>query len=148
MKENEGKIQPRKRKRKRKSRRIQQRWKRKRILNASLFPSLDKAERRPNQIAHYMTIENDKNLQRTFGFIANPSYSKWENATNILRNTPISKYYNKTNNLAYHNLCTRLTPPNGIGSLLGLGLKFCIKTMRPDKFPVYSMRSNAQRRET
>ena len=39
----------------------------------------------------------------------------------------------KNNNLAYHNLCSHLTPPTVIGSLLGLGLEFSIKTMRPDK---------------
>ena len=45
----------------------------------------------------------------------------------------LSTYFKKMNKNAYHNLCTSLSPPPGISSLLGLGLKFCIKTPAPQK---------------
>ena len=76
-------------------------------------------------------IENDRQLIRTFGFIANLILSLWDNSKNILGNTNTKKFFNKTNKLAYHNLCTRLTSLTG--PLLGLGMKFCIKSMRPNK---------------
>ena len=37
------------------------------------------------------------------------------------------------NTSAYHNLCTTLTPPPGVSTVLGLGLKFCIKSLAPHK---------------
>ena len=40
-------------------------------------------------------------------------------------------YFNRLNTNSYHNLCTKLNPPDGIGTLLGLGLKFCIQSRRP-----------------
>jgi hypothetical protein len=42
-------------------------------------------------------------------------------------------YYMRPNNMAYHNLCSDTTPPPGIASLLGLGLKFCIESPRPNQ---------------
>ena len=36
--------------------------------------------------------------------------------------------FSKMNTSAYHDLCTTLAPPPGAGALLGLGLKFCIKS--------------------
>ena len=43
------------------------------------------------------------------------------------------EYFSKMNTNSYHNLCTTSSPPLGIGSLLGLGMKFCIKTPFPKK---------------
>jgi hypothetical protein len=42
-------------------------------------------------------------------------------------------YFTRPNNMAYHNLCLDATPPAGIASLLGLGLKFCIESPRPNQ---------------
>jgi hypothetical protein len=42
-------------------------------------------------------------------------------------------YYSRPNNMAYHNLCSNASPPPGIASLLGLGLKFCIESPRPNQ---------------
>ena len=33
--------------------------------------------------------------------------------------------------MAFHNMCTKLLPPPGVDSLLGLGHKFCIQSTRP-----------------
>ena len=79
-----------------------------------------------------MLIENDRKLLNTFSFIANPEISGWENSKKVLGDTRPQKYFNKTNKLAYHNLCTTLAPPSGLGPLLGLGMKFCIKSMKPN----------------
>ena len=40
-------------------------------------------------------------------------------------------YYTRPKNIAYHNLCLDASPPPGIASLLGLGLKFCIEKPKP-----------------
>jgi hypothetical protein len=42
-------------------------------------------------------------------------------------------YFTRPNNMAFHNLCTEATPPPGIASLLGLGLKYCIESPRPNQ---------------
>jgi hypothetical protein len=42
-------------------------------------------------------------------------------------------YYSRPNNMAYHNLCSSAKPPDGIASLLGMGLKFCIESPRPNQ---------------
>ena len=44
---------------------------------------------------------------------------------------PLTQYFNRPYKMAYHNLCSTLQPPPGIGSLLGLGLKFCIWSPKP-----------------
>ena len=45
-------------------------------------------------------------------------------------------YFNRLKTNSYHNLCTKLTPPDGIGLLLGLGLKFCIQSRRPNSISI------------
>ena len=42
-------------------------------------------------------------------------------------------YFGRINKMAYHDLSTTIKPPENIGKLLGLGLKFCIQSRRPDK---------------
>ena len=80
-----------------------------------------------------MLIQSDKNIKDNFGYIADASLSKWTNAKFILGNMLQQQYYNRIKNMAYHNLCTYTSPPANIGSLLGLGLKFCIQSRRPFK---------------
>lgn len=45
---------------------------------------------------------------------------------------PYIKLKYNIKNKAYHNLCIKATPPTGFGETVGLGLKFCIRTRRPD----------------
>ena len=40
-------------------------------------------------------------------------------------------YFHRLTTNSYHNLCTKLNPPDGIVSLLELGLKFCMQSLRP-----------------
>ena len=42
-------------------------------------------------------------------------------------------YFNRINNNTFHNLCTRLHLPPGLGPTLVLGLKFCVQTRKPDQ---------------
>jgi hypothetical protein len=43
-------------------------------------------------------------------------------------------YFLRPNNMAYHNLCSDTSPPPpGIASLLGMGLKYCIESPRPNQ---------------
>lgn len=41
--------------------------------------------------------------------------------------------------MAYHNMCTKLLPPPGVDSLLGLGHKFCIQSTRPKSNVQYAI---------
>jgi hypothetical protein len=40
-------------------------------------------------------------------------------------------YFNRPQQMSYHDLCSEDSPPKGIGVTLGLGLKFCIQTLKP-----------------
>jgi hypothetical protein len=68
---------------------------------------------------------------RVYGFLHDPSLSFWENRTNVLGPMTPCHCYTRPNNMAYHNLCSDAQPPDGIASLLGMGLKFCIESPRP-----------------
>ena len=81
-----------------------------------------------------MPIKNDKVLKDSYGFIVDPSDSKWNNAKSILTNMSSQKYFNRIRNMAYYNLCKTIAPPENLSSLLGLGLKFYIQSRRPSKY--------------
>ena len=51
----------------------------------------------------------------------------------------VNDYFNRPSNMTYHNLCSDLQPPQGIGATLGLGLKFCIQSDRAPEFVEQSM---------
>ena len=42
-------------------------------------------------------------------------------------------YFTRPNNMSYHNLCNSAAAPPGLASLLGMGLKFCIESPRPNQ---------------
>jgi hypothetical protein len=42
-------------------------------------------------------------------------------------------YFTRPNNMSYHNLCSPSAAPPGLASLLGMGLKFCIESPRPNQ---------------
>ena len=90
-------------------------------------------DNRPKINSHYLAITNDFNIKNNFGFICNPSLTIWDNKLSVLANMHPNLYFKKINTNAYHNLCTFLPPPPEAGTLLGLGLKFCIKSPAPDK---------------
>ena len=44
-----------------------------------------------------------------------------------------SEYASRVKNMKYHNLCTHLDPPAGVGDILGLSLPFCLQSSRPNQ---------------
>ena len=68
---------------------------------------------------------------KIYGYIADPLQSPWNHAKTTIGNMKRNTYVARLNTNSYHNLCSNLKPPNNIGTLLGLGLKFCIQTLRP-----------------
>jgi hypothetical protein len=51
--------------------------------------------------------------------------------TNVLLDSTPASYFGRNRNMQYHNLCTTLTPPPGIDSVLGYDLKHCIQHRTP-----------------
>ena len=86
---------------------------------------------RHNHIITCSEYNNKKHLYNTFGFVANPSLTHWENKKLILRQTPTNIYFNTPSNMSFHNLCVTSKPPIGTGQLLGLGPKFIPETFVP-----------------
>ena len=88
----------------------------------------------------HCNIQNYKrHLYRTFGFVANPTLTHWENKKTILKNTPKNIYFNVPSNMTFHNLCTNNKPPIGTGQLLGLGPKFIPETFLPKPKTSYTL---------
>ena len=63
-------------------------------------------------------------IKETFGFFPNTSISPFQNALQILGNTPTSIYLTKPNNLAFHDLTNGRVMPKASKSILGLSHKF------------------------
>jgi len=112
------------------SRRIQQRWKRKRQRKEQLSelknPYLAQAE---ENIRKYK-----EEIIESFGFCADGNLPPWKNAEQYILQLPVS-HLHQIQNQAYHNFCHPCDIPHGTKSLIGKGLKFCIKTPRPPYIP-------------
>ena len=65
------------------------------------------------------------NISSSFGFVANHRLSSPHNAFAHLSTLPAWFYFDRPNNLAFHDLTITCTPPANLRSLLGLGHKFC-----------------------
>ena len=96
-------------------------------------PFLSREDNRPASNSHYLMIENDYKIRNTFGFIASPTLPLLDNTKLVLKNMTQKEYFSKINTNSYHNLCTSSSSPLVMGSLLDLGMKFCIKTPYPRK---------------
>jgi len=66
-----------------------------------------------------------------YGFISNCYNPEWLNRLRALAQMNAAHYVARPSNVAFHNLCTYLTPPAGCLFLLGLGHKFCIESLQP-----------------
>jgi hypothetical protein len=66
----------------------------------------------------------DREVEKSFGFVADPTKSKCYNASIYLAIVPTWSYFSRPSNMAFHDLTTRIKPPKNTRSLLGLGLKF------------------------
>jgi hypothetical protein len=74
--------------------------------------------------ASYLTLEK---LRLTYGFIADYSLTPNRNAAHQLSLMPPWLHFSQPTNIAYHNICTSISVPPTVRSLLGLGLNFCIR---------------------
>ena len=74
----------------------------------------------------------EKKIREKYGFVADPGKTVWKNISEVLGSTSLKAYHNRIKTTGFHNLCTNLTPPEGIASLLGLGLKFCVQQRKLD----------------
>ena len=63
-----------------------------------------------------------------YGYASDPQQPLWTNVNTALANMNPNRYFAWPSNMAYHNLCTNITPPPGCANLLRLGHKFCIQT--------------------
>jgi hypothetical protein len=86
-----------------------------------------------------INIQNDSayNLKttanRVYGFLPNPDKNFWENRIRLLEEMKPFHYFTRPNNMSFHNLCIDAKTPPGIASLLGMGLKYCIESARPNQ---------------
>ena len=74
-----------------------------------------------------MLLKNDQEFHAICGFTSPPANLLWKNTRDELGKISTVKYFNKTT-ISYHNLYTKHRPTTDLGALLGLGLKFCLKT--------------------
>ena len=74
-----------------------------------------------------------RKIKEQYGFVADPSLPLWENAKNALDElttagmTAGTVSSSKIKNLTCHYVLLNSHPPPGTGTLLGLGLNYCIK---------------------
>ena len=67
-----------------------------------------------------------------YGFCADYTKAHWQNKIDYILQLPKSIFTSIITNKTCHNYCDpRPIMPTGVPSILGLGLKFCIKTPRP-----------------
>jgi hypothetical protein len=65
------------------------------------------------------------------GFYSDHTEPPWKRVEEVLGNMTKFQYFNRPQHMAFHNLCSQITPPKGIGATLGLSLKFCIQSKLP-----------------
>ena len=64
-----------------------------------------------------------------FGHCADPALPDWKNALNYVASSPAAVFFKRVINRSCHVLCKN--PPRGATKVVGIGLKFCIKKIRP-----------------
>ena len=67
----------------------------------------------------------ESRIKEAYGFIADTNKSTLHNASDVLAQMPEWYYFDKPQQLAFHDLTTHISPPKNLSALLGLGLKFC-----------------------
>ena len=104
--------------------RQRQRWKKERNWESNL---------RKNELGKSTEIlQRYKNkLTECYGFCADPTLPLWKNIENYVPQMTLQQYYSRATNMAYHDYCIINPIPVGTRSLLGLGLKYCLKKPRP-----------------
>ena len=117
------------RKRTRRSRRITQRRQRQRWKKEVNWES----NLRKNELEKSTEkLQKYKNkLTECYGFCADPTLPLWKNIENYALQMTPQQYYSRATNMACHDYCIINPMPVGTRSLLGLGLKYCLKKPCP-----------------
>ena len=68
---------------------------------------------------------------KQYGFVADPKQTIRQNVLNFFYEQPHTYFTDKITNSAFHNLAPGISLPYGTKSLLGKGMKFCIRTPLP-----------------
>jgi hypothetical protein len=85
----------------------------------------------PVIISKTIKILNRQSLLTSYGHVANVRLPLWKNTEDVLSRMTTFSYFNRPQQMSYHDLCSEDSPPKGIGVTLGLGLKFCIQSLKP-----------------
>ena len=70
---------------------------------------------------------------REFGFIPNLNLSIHQNIINVVGDMTPHHYLIRPTKATYHNFCQNENLPSGTEGLIGLGLKFCLESPRPNQ---------------
>ena len=119
--------QPRRRQQPRQARRCQIRRSRKRLLKEMSYDA-----GRVSFYENQTTTEIKKYMSNyiiNFGHCADPALPDWKNALNYVASSPAAVFFKRVINKSCHVLCKN--PPRGATKVVGIGLKFCIKKIRP-----------------
>ena len=74
-----------------------------------------------------------RDMLDTHNYCAAPDAPPWTVERELLSHTTCEDYFNSPTNMTFHNLCSTYNPPENIQQLLGLGMKYCIQSRRPQK---------------
>jgi len=91
---------------------------------------LDKVNDPFDAQANKIIKEYHEEIKKESGYCADPNLPKWKNTQNLILQLPVSQLQSITNK-AYHNKTKKSSAPRGSKSVLGLGLKYCVKHPRP-----------------
>ena len=72
-----------------------------------------------------------KQITNYFGYCADPSLPPWANKLDYIKRMTVEQYSSRPANMGCHDYCMIKAMPPGTKSLLGLGLKYCIKRPHP-----------------
>ena len=120
---------PRRERRTRRSRRTTQRKERQRIRRKMTWESRLSRDYMLNVQKRLKKYKQQ--LTSYFGYCADPRKPTWENKMDYIKQMTVQEYYSRPTNRACHDYCVDLHMPVGARSLLGLGLKYCVKKTHP-----------------
>ena len=73
-------------------------------------------------------------IEEQYGFCADPLVPAWKNLRNYIgRMNPTTMYSSIAIKKSCHNYCKDGSMPRGLPSLIGLGLKYCVKWAKPPR---------------
>ena len=68
-----------------------------------------------------------KEIERQYGYCADPNLPCWKNVENYMLQMSVSEWFARPTNMACHDYCKYNPMPPGLRSFLGNGLKYCVR---------------------